>query len=277
MRTYLKLWLILFPVNLVLRPLLDYAVYRRIDLTDVSFFQLITVPALQSGLLWWISRPRISTQPKGQLLSLLFKDQILSLVLLCDLGMMVAGWAGNDPASSLDQAWRVPAIYVGLKAISAGLLLLSLLMSRRGRMHDLLPSVVFVIGLLLFGIDCFGSHLTRGLERLFSNVPLLLFREVYYGGFLAVSLYLLLRLEKSWKEHSPAAALLMEIACGSLFAYGAIGLLNLYNRPVVHQPWLSVIKTLGLLCVSCIWMAVWEMRIALRRQPLSSWMPVEPS
>jgi len=268
LRTYLKLWLILFPVNLVLRPLLDYAVYHRIDLTDINFFQLITVPALQSGLLWWISRPRISTQPKGQLLSLFFKDQILGLVLLCDIGMMVAGWIGNDPASPLDQAWRVPAIYVGLKAISAGLLLLSLLMFRRFRMHDMLSSVVFVMGLLLFGIDCFGSHLTRGLERLFANVPLLPFRVVFYGGFLAVSLYLLLKLEKAWKEHSPAAAWLMEIACGSLFAYGAISLLNFYNRPVVQQPWLSVIKTLGLCCVSCIWIAVWEMRRCARRENL---------
>jgi len=264
LRTYLKLWLILFPANLVLRPLLDYAVNRRIDLTDVSFFQLVVVPALQSGLLWWISRPRTSRWAAGPLLSGLLKDQILCWVLLCDLSMIAAGWIAGDPASPLSQAWRMPAYYLGLKSISAGFLMLSLLLHRRHGERDRLPSLIFVIGLFLFGIDCFGSPLARGVERLASGVPPLLFWLVFYGGFLAVSIYLLLRLEAAWKERSPAAALLMEIAAGCLFAYATIGLLNLYNRPEIQQPWLNVIKTLGLSCVSCIWIAVWEMRKALR-------------
>lgn len=136
MRRFLAFWIVLAPACWLGVIGVSLVVFRHVDLTYYTFAVLVTAPVLQALVLAAATAaPRVHPLP----LSSTLREPLIVPVVVLDAILLGAAWLWPDqPLVGLGAGTRTHALWIGTKAMAAGLFLLALACrpARAGRLPD---------------------------------------------------------------------------------------------------------------------------------------------
>ncbi len=263
MTRLIRIWLVLFAANLFAAATIGILAFEVVDLRFEAFAQVIIIPWAQTLAVWLLFLREPRTVPLvGALKQVFTRQPALALFLAADVIVLAASW-GWPPGSAEEIArdWRIAALYVGLKAIIGGSLVLGFLLgSRRWSTRQSAWVAALGLGVVTYGSTCFFDWLRLIPQLVLPSWPLLFRWLVFYGPLFIASLWVLLRVEAIWRSHSPVAARILELVPALALVSATVIVLGIYNNPQIPPFWDQVERSFSLLAVSALWAAVWHYR-----------------
>ncbi|GEM_PF-3547473 len=231
---------------------------NHLDLTFASYVQTIVVPTLQAVSLACLSAGSWKSWVRD-LLGVFSRQRFLIVVTIADIVVLwLAAGRGVDYEAGSFPVGGLPAYYIGVKALTAGFL--TLVCAWRHPVDRLERSLIALlgIGLVGHGWDRVFRWVAPLPAILFPDWPLLFQWILFYGPLFVAIVLLVTRVSDSWSSNHAGAADWLRVALGFLLFGTLVVALDIYNRPVLPLFWAKVVWIAGFLCVSAIWIAVWD-------------------
>jgi len=269
MRRILAFWLILFPINLVVCPAIDYLLFNHVDIRYEALVLFFVIPLAQTvalaaglGIVTWgsviLPLRTIGRSPAVGLFVLL-DAVVLSVTLM----------PGMPESISLSLPDGFASWYMGIKALAGGMLVVAASLS--GRWTDWNRRWLLLIGVLLcaHGLDYFTPWLALLSRPFIARWSLLYGWLLFYGPLFVLVVLLLARLEAIWHSHSRAAGFTVRYAAAFAVIGATMVSLNVYNRPFLLEPWASVAKGCAYLTLTAL-LAASLIVVVDRNRPLTA-------
>ena len=268
MRRFVGIWLLLASVYLLGRAAISLVGFRLLDLRFVTFLEVLFTPALQAALFCTLVAPagRLRRAVRSAHRGLAAWFILTANALLVILGAVLG------PGSWAQRAMRPAA---GLQVGIAAILLFALAI---GPAHSRGERVLFLVGALALAAWCaesFFRQLAFLPDRAAPALPQVLRWLAVYGGIFAALLALLLSLARVLERRSVASGVLLDLASVFALAAAAVVVPNIFLRPIVPEPWATVVRCCALLAAGSVLLALVEARSAERNASDSSSSPAE--
>lgn len=244
MGRFLLVWICL-AIPLVVTTLTISALgFRHLDLRYVTFVQLLVIPVFQAAVVTWVrgqwdlSRS-VSAAREAMSHRLIALFVVLDVAVL-SLGIAVRGYpiVGIAGESSLHLKWAA------VKALIAG----AVLLGSAFRAEDSNKSRPWVAGLAVLVLAVSSAGFSPWLNHLPNLIPgrghMVIRWLIVYGGLSTLGLFALCQVSAKARTHSPLAAFFLDLAGACLFAVALVCVLNIFIRPFLVEPWLSIARGL---------------------------------
>ncbi|RPI28969.1 MAG: hypothetical protein EHM61_03300 [Acidobacteria bacterium] len=252
MTRILALWSALFLINAVARPAINYLVFNHVDARHEALVQTVILP-LAATVVLAAALGLITLRSLVLPLRAMRAHTLASLILMVDgLVLAVTIMPGTAEWLKLSQSNGFAGLYMGAKAIAAGAIIVWGSFSERWT--DWRRRWLMLIGVLLcaYGLDYFIPWLGPLFGPLMANWNLLLGGLLVYGSLFLLVLLLFAALEAIWTRQSNEAGLAVRYAAAFAVLGATIICLGLFNRPVLDEPWASLVKACSYLALTGI-------------------------
>ncbi len=266
MRRLLWIWLTLLGAFPVARTAVALATSGWGGWSAEAWLQLVTVPAFQSVVIWWVTRgPGVRWRDVLRPIA----TPWLAAWLAWDVLIVVLGWLlPEHPFFTPYGALTLGGLHKALAGIAA-CLVAAACARREALARDKLWTAAFAAWLPLLGSaflfawpDLLATQLAPPLTPLVAKI-------VVYGFLLSASVGLALRLEAAWLPRAPVAVRLLEAAVGLALLAAVLGAAHLVLHP--EEPWplaaracaFFAMTTALLACVSAFWALRTEKELAV--------------
>jgi len=240
MGRFLLVWMCLAIPLVVTTLTISTLGFRHLDVRYVTFVQLLVIPVFQAvvvtwvsgqwGLSRWVSAAREAMSHRWIALFVVLDVAFLSLGVAAH-GYPIVGIAGEG---GLHPKWAA------VKALIAG----AVLLGSAFRAEDSHKSRPWVVGLAGMVLAVSSAGFFPWLTHLPNLIPgrghMIIKWLIVYGGLSTLGLFALCRVSAKACTHSPLAAFFFDLAGACLFAVALVCALNIFLRPFLVEPWLSI-------------------------------------
>ena len=241
MKRLLILWLTLFPAFWLARTAASALLWQRIDHGYGAFFQLVTIPLLQTLAAGWATRG-----PGPLPLSWLWREvrarRLLLGLLLAD-GLVIALGAAFHRGvffSLATYGLSLPGLFSGAQAVAAGVLLAHLTYREKWARWEGILLGAFSAALLAWGFLLARDWLHPMTDYLLLDVPLLQRWLAVDAPLLAAGIALVFGVQPLLDRRNPAAASALNAAVGLWCLSAAFAVLGLFGVESPAEPWASL-------------------------------------
>ncbi len=242
MGRYLLVWVCLAIPLVVTTLTISTLCFHHLDVRYVTFVQLLLIPVFQAAVVTWVSGQWdlsrwVSASREAMSHRLIAPFVVLDVAFL-SLGVAVRGYpiVGIAGEGSLHPKWAA------VKALIAG----AVLLGSAFRAEDGKKSRPWVVGLAGLVLAVSSAGFFPWLNHLPILIPgrghMIIRWLVVYGGFSALGLFVLCRVSAKVRTHSPLAAFSLDLAGACFFAVAFVCSLNIFIRPFLLEPWLSIAR-----------------------------------
>lgn len=226
MRRFLWLWLTLLGAFWATRTAIAALRLERVDLGFASLLALVSVPALQAAVVWWVTRAPGAPRLRDVLRAI--STPWLWIFLEWDVLILALGWLlpENRFFTLLGgiNLWGVHHVLLGLAAGAA-----VALSAVRGKWspRERVWLGLFAAWLPIAGASFLVPWLTELAARLLPTVSAGLGWVAVAGPLFVLSTGLVLRIGLVWREGTQASSWLLDLAAATALASAAVAVLNL--------------------------------------------------
>lgn len=253
MKRLLILWLTLFPAFWLMRTAVPALLWQRIDNGYGAFFQLVTIPLLQTLAVGWATRG-----PGPLPLSWLWKEvrtsRLLLGLLLADAVVIALGAVFHRGVffSLSTYGLSFPGLFSGAQAVAAGILLAHLAYRERGPRREGILLGALSAALLAWGFLLARDWLHPMTDYLLLDIPLLQRWLAVDAPLLAAGIALVFGVHPLLDRRDPAAGEALDAAVGLWLLGAAFAILGLFGVESPAEPWASLSGACTLLSTTAL-------------------------
>lgn len=253
MKRLLILWLTLFPAFWLTRTAASALLWQRIDPGYGAFFQLVTIPLLQTLALGWATRGP-GPLPLADLWREVRTRRLLLGLFLAD-GLVIALGAVFHRGvffSLSTYGLSLPGLFAGAQAVAAGILIAHLAYRERWtRLEGILLGVLSA-ALLAWGFLLARDWLHPMTDYLLLDVSPLRRWLAVDAPLLAAAIALVFGVQPLFDRRNPTAASGLNAAVGLWLLGAAFAVLGLFGVESPAEPWASLSGACTLLSTTAL-------------------------
>ena len=247
MKRLLILWLTLFPAFWLARTAVSALLWQRIDPGYPAFFQLVTIPLLQTLAIGWVTRGP-GPLPLSGLWREVRRDRRLLELLATDAVVLILG--------AVFPVLPFPDIAAGLQMAAAGILVARLVYREDWTRLEGIRLGALAAALVGAGVVFVYDWLHRVTDYLLFDVPPLRRWLAVDAPLLGIGIALVLGAQPLLDRRNPTAGTALDLAVGLWLLGAAIAVLGLFGAEAPTEPWTSAAGACTLLASTALLAAV---------------------
>lgn len=241
MKRLLILWLTLFPAFWLARTAASALLWQRIDPGYGAFFQLVTIPLLQTLAVGWATRGPGPLPLSGLWREVRARRLLLGLLLADGLVIALGAVFHRGLFFSLGtQGLSLPGLFAGAQAVAAGILTAHLAYRERWTRLEGIRLGALSAALLAWGFLLARDWLHPMTDYLLLDVPLLRRWLAVDAPLLAAGIALVFGAQPLLDRRDPAAGEALDAAVGLWLLGAGFAVLGLFGVESPAEPWASL-------------------------------------